>query len=101
MESTVTVKVLDVNEPPSFSEVTENHVPEDRKVGEVIGTVTVVDADLKEQLSLTVTRGYTDFMITNISCFTEVRLTWNKKVIPFTTSFCVHISIKLFTGYVF
>lgn len=101
MESTVTVKVLDVNEPPSFSEVTEIHVPEDRKVGEVIGTVTVVDADLKEQLSFTVTRGYTDFMITNISCLTEVRLTWNKKVIPFTTSFCVHISIKLFTGYVF
>lgn len=103
MESTVTVKVLNVNEPPSFSEVTEIHVPEDRKVGEVIGTVTVVDADLKEQLSFTVTRGYTDFMITNISCFTDpvVRLTWNKKVIPFTASFCVHISIKLFTGYVF
>lgn len=87
MESTVTVKVLDVNEPPSFSEVTEIHVPEDRKVGEVIGTVTVEDADLKEQLSFTVTRGYTDFMITNTSCFTEVRLANThlglKKFIPF------------------
>lgn len=68
------MKVLDVNEPPSFVEVTEIHVPEDRKVGEVIGTVMVEDADLKEQLSFTVTRGYTDFMITNTSCFTEVRL---------------------------
>lgn len=81
------MKVLDVNEPPSFVEVTEIHVPEDRKVGEVIGTVTVEDADLKEQLSFTVTRGYTDFMITNTSCFTEVRLANThlglKKIIPF------------------
>lgn len=102
MESTVTVKVLDVNEPPSFVEVIEIHVPEDRKVGEVIGTVTVEDADLKEQLSFTVTRGYTDFMITNTSCFTEVRLANThlgfKKIhsISFTASFCVHISFKLF-----
>lgn len=81
------MKVLDVNEPPSFVEVTEIHVPEDRMVGEVIGTVTVEDADLKEQLSFTVTRGYTDFMITNTSCFTEVRLDYIhlglRKINPF------------------
>lgn len=97
MESKVTVKVLDVNEPPSFVEVIEIHVPEDRKVGEVIGTVTVEDADLKEQLSFTVTRGYTDFMITNTSCFTEVRLANThlglKKSFHFIHSFilCSHI----------
>lgn len=101
MDSTVTVKVLDVNEPPSFVKVIEIHVPEDRKVGEAIGTVTVEDADLKEQLSFTVTRGYTDFMITNTSCFTEVRLANThlglKKIIPFHSQ--LHFLFKYLSNY--
>lgn len=74
MESTVTVNVLDVNEPPSLSGATTLRVPEDSQQGQPIARVTASDADLEEQLSFTVTRGYGDFMINNMSCLSEVSI---------------------------
>lgn len=68
----MTVNVLDVNEPPSLSGATTLRVPEDSKKGQPIARVTASDADLKEQLSFTITRGYGDFMISNMSCLSEV-----------------------------
>ncbi|XP_062574138.1 protocadherin Fat 4-like [Saccostrea cucullata] len=71
VDSVVTINVLDVNEPPSFSGVVDITVEENRETGEVIGTVTATDPDLEEQLVFTLTRGYNNFVTANTTCFTE------------------------------
>jgi hypothetical protein len=75
VESIVTLNILDVNEPPSFSDVTDITVSENTAMGEVIGTVTTVDFDIQEeQLLLSITKGSTDFVITDTFCSQEVHL---------------------------
>ncbi|XP_061173276.1 protocadherin Fat 4-like [Saccostrea echinata] len=71
VDSVVTINILDVNEPPSFTGVMDITVEENRETGEVIGTVTATDPDLEEQLLFTVTRGYNHFVTANTTCLTE------------------------------